>query len=187
MRAVVAGVVPVVIGAPFPGDARGVAALDCLVLKVGVDVVEVAVVKAGILDADHLSFAGVAFQLHVVDVAGVVRPGLVVEKLLYGVGLNEGHVSPFGQTAGLKIGHVRPEAGFQGVVDPLGVLHSQFLGRLHDGGDVFFPDRAHLDEVGVLAAINGSDAGGAARHIEQLVLGQELSGVKEREFSFDGR
>ena len=82
VRAVVAGVVPFVIGAPFPGDARGVAALDGLVFEVGVDVVQVAVVKAGILDADHLVFAGVAFQLHVVDVAGVVRPGLVVENFL---------------------------------------------------------------------------------------------------------
>ena len=175
---VVARVSPIVIGASFVGDAGGGAALYVLPEKVRVDLVGGAVVEAGVLNADHLSFAGVAVQLQVVNVAQEFGSGDVVADLFLGIGLYESHVSPLRYLVSLAVRYERLHAGFQRVEELFHLFCADIFQRFFYRGKIFFSDGADLHGMVFLFA-GGGNAGNSGSGIRHFVLRQIFTDVKQ--------
>ena len=99
MAAVAPGVAPVVVSSPLVGYPGRAAADDHSVMTgvVRVHVSDPAVVKAGVLDADHLSFAAEAFHVQIIDVRHRFRPDVVAFRHSDLVFLDEADFRKIGQ------------------------------------------------------------------------------------------
>ena len=157
VAAVAAGVAPVVVSAPLVGDGGCAAADDQPVIAriVRVHVGDPAVVKPGVLDADHLTFAAVAFQMEIVDVGHRFRPDVVAFRHRDLVFLDEADFRHLRQFLGLAIGHVGDDARFEIARRQFVIVNSKRFQFLDDLFPVISFQGADQDLEGLLFALSG--------------------------------
>ena len=109
VRSMPAVVIPAA-GAAVPGSAAGDASYDPLVFEVRVDVVDVAVVKAGVMDAYHLRGAVVSPHTQILQIAAMGGARHVVKKDRVCVALDGCDLAHFGELFDLCVRKVRRDS-----------------------------------------------------------------------------
>ena len=176
VAAVAAGVAPVVIAAPLVRDGRGAAADDHSVMAriIRIHVLDPAVVKTGVLDADHLPFAAVSFHMQGFQVRHGFGPDAVAFRHRDLVFLDEANFRKLSQSGSLSRRHSRNDSGLEGVDGQFVIVYSHRFQFLGDDFPVLSFYGADQDLERLLFTLSGH-----AVRKSQLIFRQIRSEVRE--------
>ena len=168
-------------GAAVPGSTAGDHSYDSLVLEVRVNVVDVAVVKAGVMDAYHLRGSVVSPHTQILQIAAMGGARHVVKEDRVRVALDGSDFTHFGELFDLVIRKVRRKARADGL-RLYSVFHALLFQSLLDDRQKLVPGHGNKDVARI--GWRGGAADCVVQFAERLVFRQELSHIYESELIF---
>ena len=176
--AVPAAVIPFVVASALVGDAAGGATADALSFKIGMDVVDVAVVEPGVVEADRLRGAVVAVHYELFQIAAIVGSRHVVHGDGIRIVFNRGDLAHFGQARDLRCGQPGDQGGAERLRGDL-VGHSFLIQDFFHGWQEFAPGHGHQHAALITGGSNWVE------FADRLVFRQEFSQIEKGKNFFD--